>query len=180
MPARQILQTLKELETSPPRAKIIRSVTAFTAYWTPRHRLPIHSKNTLDKFTPLREAYKRRWEVRSDPLWWSSLVSLKTHSKRCVRVWLSRRVRVSLKNALVRHGFNSDGTPLAPGGTTLSGSLDLLVLPSCLTTSWKDLEIQTDTLIDQVLLEKRKIERKQSEKNNSNPFAGGPWRSAKK
>jgi hypothetical protein len=112
---------------------------------------------------PLHEKAKRRWNSRTDPLWWNILVSTKiggTH--RVVRGWLLKRARVAFRNALKNKGYTENGTRLVKDFENstegdLIGTAQIFVLPPMLHTSWKDLCKETELVV--AAIEKRQRQR---------------------
>jgi hypothetical protein len=115
---------------------------------------------------PDHEKSKRRWAMRTDPLWWNCLASINEGGKKkVVRGWMMNRARVAFKDALQRKGYAPDGSRLANGSEDpakgdLIGTIHFLVNASMLRTSFQKLQEQADLIVDA-------IEKRQRNKDGS-------------
>ena len=56
--------------------KNIPGIDTLVVMWSPEHIVPINSKIQLSNpGHPMHEVTKRKWEARTDPLWWNCLSS---------------------------------------------------------------------------------------------------------
>jgi hypothetical protein len=121
--------------------------------WAPRHTKSMNAYILDAPLHPKYEQSKRRWESRTDPLWWTCLTSRKSGgNKSAVRNWLSNRARVAITIALKSKGYAKNGARLLKesGNSAkgdLIGSLHFLVLPAMLHTSWEDVCKQAELIV---------------------------------
>ncbi|KFY84074.1 hypothetical protein V500_09629 [Pseudogymnoascus sp. VKM F-4518 (FW-2643)] len=121
---------------------------------------------------PRYEIMKRKWESRTDPLWWNCLSSKQISMKRVVRSWVNSRARVAFVNALKRKGYDTNGYRIDGNGDevpkpNLVGSLHLTTRAELVRAEWPDVEDQADKIV-------AAIERLQTEK--SKPKGKGKWK----
>jgi hypothetical protein len=131
----------------------IPGVNTLMVKWAPHHAMALNSRILGTPYHPLHEQTKRRWDSRTDPLWWNCLISTKVGgNKKVVRGWLNSRAKVAFTNSLKSKGYAKNGARLAKDSEEdvkgdLVGSAQFLVLPQLLHTSWKDLCKQTDLIV---------------------------------
>lgn len=92
------------------------------------------------------DVFNRRWNTRTDSLWWSAISFLSTAKNRTVRSHAARRVRVAWVESLRKRGYAPDGSVL-PGfhnQKPLKGTVQLSPKPAMLTTSSQEVASETD------------------------------------
>ena len=115
---------------------------------------------------PLRKVFEQRWEERTDPFWWSAIAYKHLESKRVVRSYAARKLRMAFTESLKKKGFAPDGNALAGvEAGPLTGTAQLTPNEVILKTRLSDLVVQTDAALEAVL----KIREKGLKKK-----AGGP------
>lgn len=143
--------------------KNIPGIDILQIMWSPEHIVPINSKiQLITPGHPRHEVMKRKWESRTDPLWWNCLSSKQVSVRSVVRSWVSIRARLAIVNALKRKGYDTNGYRIDGNGDeapkpNLVGSLHLSTRPELLRAKWPDVEDQADKIIAE-------IERLQTEK----------------
>ncbi|KFY10754.1 hypothetical protein V491_07486 [Pseudogymnoascus sp. VKM F-3775] len=136
--------------------KNIPGIDILQVMWSSEHIAPLHSKLQLTTPAhPRHEIMKRKWESRTDPLWWSCLSSKQVGMKRVVRSWLSNRARVAFVNALKRKGYDTNGYRIDGNGDegpkpNLVGSLHLATRSELLRAKWPDVEEQADKIVAEI------------------------------
>ncbi|KAH7418011.1 hypothetical protein BKA64DRAFT_653336 [Cadophora sp. MPI-SDFR-AT-0126] len=107
---------------------------------------------TLPSNFPLRKVFEQRWEERTDPFWWSAIAYKHLESKRVVRSYAARKLRMAFTESLKRKGFAPDGNTLAGGEAgPLTGTAQLTPNEHILKTELSDLIAQTDAALEAVL-----------------------------
>lgn len=97
----------------------------------------------------------KRWNAKKEPLW-ISVVAAKhcmENNSRCVRSWLTRRLKVSFSESLRKNGYAPDGTSLGDGhgDTVLYGTAQLFADRQMLNTSPEELDKQTSKVVDEII-----------------------------
>lgn len=157
----------------------IPGVNTLMVKWAPHHAMALNSRILGTSYHPLHDQMKRRWESRTDPLWWNSLVSTKAGgNKKVVRGWLNNRARVAFTNALKSKGYAKNGARLVRDSGEgakgdLIGSAQLLVLPQLLHTSWEDLCKQTDLIVAAIEEKQRQNGVQNRRERRLEAFGGG-------
>lgn len=102
---------------------------------------------------PLRERAQRRWDTRTDPLWWSAIAHKNVGMKRTPRSWAARRVRLAFTNALRRQGYARDGSPIEESGhqSPLRGTLQLAADPGALKATTEQIETEADMVVQSII-----------------------------
>jgi hypothetical protein len=137
-------------------AKInIKGVDLFEVRWAPHHAYAVNTGNAIENpYHPRHLLAHRRWNQRTEPLWWNCLTSITEGGKKSVvRGWLNRRTRVAIKNALGRRGYAKDGSrlPDSPADsekTDLIGSLHLFTTSKMLRAKWDEVSKQADLVVE--------------------------------
>jgi hypothetical protein len=149
-------QTLKQLN--------IPGVECLQVKWAPHYAYALNTIRALETpHHPKHEQSKRRWQTRTDPLWWNCLVSTKVGgSRKIVRGWLNNRARVAITEALKRKGYARNGARLVEESQNrmvgdLVGSAHFLVNPQMLHTSWPSLQEQADRIVTAIENEQKKL-----------------------
>ncbi|OAF60832.1 hypothetical protein VC83_02281 [Pseudogymnoascus destructans] len=136
--------------------KTIPGIDILQVMWSSEHVVPINSKIQLtNPRHPRHEVMKRKWESRTDPLWWNCLSSKQISMKSVVRSWVNIRARLAIVNALKRKGYDTNGYRIDGNGDeapkpNLVGSLHLSTRPELLRAKWPDVEDQADKIIAEV------------------------------
>ncbi|KAK0112874.1 hypothetical protein ONS95_014596 [Cadophora gregata] len=101
---------------------------------------------------PLRKLFEQRWDERMDPFWWSAIAYKSLESKRVVRSYAARKLRIAFTESLKKKGFAPDGNTLMGGEAgPLTGTAQLTPNETILKTRLSDLVIQTDAALEEVL-----------------------------
>jgi hypothetical protein len=131
-----------------------KGVTAFTMRYSKKH---CHSVNStrflLIPYHPLHKNILRKYERRTDSLWWSFLTSVKiSGTKKVVRTWLTRRMRTAFTSALKEKGYDNGGRLLEkkPGMQDLRGTASFVLAEPAIRTSVEDLKKQSLLVIDAI------------------------------
>jgi hypothetical protein len=157
----------------------IPGVDSLNVKWAPHHAMALNSRILSTPSHPLHEQAKRRWESRTDPLWWNCLVSTKAGgNKKVVRGWLNNRAKAAFTNALKSKGYARNGARLVKDSGEdakgdLVGSAQFLVLPRLLHTSWKGLCKQTDLIVAAIEEKQRQGDVPNRRERRLNAFGGG-------
>jgi hypothetical protein len=162
------LRSLRSFNTS--KQIHIPGVDCLFVRWAPHYTTALSAQVLDVRHHPKHEQIKRRWESRSDPLWWNCLTTTKAGgNKKIVRAWLNNRAKVAITNALKSKGYAKNGARLLKeaGNSArgdLVGSLHVLVLPHMLHTSWEDLSKQAEIIV-------AAVEERQIQDNSQNQVA---------
>jgi hypothetical protein len=104
--------------------------------------------------TPLHNLYTRKWQERTDPLWWSVIAkwNLETN-KRVIRSWACRKLRIAFVESLKKRGFASDGSRIDGTGEepSLIGTAQLTPELCILKTKHEYLVQQTDEAVKLII-----------------------------
>lgn len=153
----------------------IKGVDLWDVRWAPHHSYALNTGNFLtDPRHPRYILANRRWNQRTEPLWWNCLVAnSEGGNKKVVRGWLIRRSRVAITDALKRKGYAHDGSRLSgsPADSeigNLVGSAHIFGTSKLLRASGKEVSRQADLVVEG-------IEQKQKEAKAKRRFkaAGG-------
>ncbi|KAL2069148.1 hypothetical protein VTL71DRAFT_15486 [Oculimacula yallundae] len=107
---------------------------------------------TTDTNYPLKAYFAQRWENRKEPFWWSAIAFKTLESKRVVRSYVARKLRIAFTESLKKKGYKPDGTTLdGQGGMPLTGTAQLTPLEAILKTKQGDLVLQTDAALQTLL-----------------------------
>ncbi|PSS22080.1 hypothetical protein M430DRAFT_34087 [Amorphotheca resinae ATCC 22711] len=132
------------------------------------HAYTYTASPNLEKNThPLYEFTKRRWNTRSEPLWVSVIAKKHTgiHNSRCVRSWLSRRLRIAVNLSLKKNGYAPDGTRLEgpESGNHLWGTAQFLAEQPMIKMSQEQVQEQTDKAVLEIIrLQEPKVKKVKS------------------
>lgn len=92
--------------------------------------------------------------AKKEPLWISA-VAFKTggHNSRCIRSWLTRRLRLSFAESLRKNGYAHDGTPLVDNKEPkmLFGTVQLISEPEMLNMAPDIVQHQTDKAVEEII-----------------------------
>lgn len=115
---------------------------------------PAATFGLLTPNNPLWPRHNRRWQTRTDPLWWSALARKDFEGHRVVRSWAARRIRASFTESLRKKGYATNGMPL-PGSQQeipLYGSLQLFTLKgSTPQVTIEQLAQETDKVVEEII-----------------------------
>jgi hypothetical protein len=103
---------------------------------------------------PLYEVSRSRWMAKQEPLW-LSFVAVKSNgeSSRCVRSWLTRRLKGSVTESLRKNGYGRDGNPL-PGSQRnlpLCGTAQFITEKMMVKISPQVLQEQADKAVGEII-----------------------------
>jgi len=135
---------------------------AYAIKFYPRHSFTFTANSVLEnELNPLYKHVLKRWETRTDPLWYSFLCLKDAGEKKVVKVHLQRRVKAAFLKSLDKYGFARDGTWMkrpdnTPSvnpypGKDLYGTAQFLINAKCLKTKFVDLQAQMDKSIEHML-----------------------------
>jgi hypothetical protein len=136
----------------------IDGVKSFNMSYKPVHAYSLTAwPRAIDKIdaTSL-DIYNRRWNTRTDSLWWSAIAYKAFASKRTVRSYATRKLRVAFVESLKKKGFAPDGARLPSaiarfGTAPLFGTAQLTPDLPILETKMKDLVLETDKAVQRIL-----------------------------
>lgn len=125
-------------------------------YWPRCNTPPVAARYVNSHTHPIRPkivdlcAHRER-----NTLWWRVSVSSLQQSKRVVRSWCARRVRIAIEQALRRQGLDKMGKPLVSESPlrkrNLSGTMDIYVQPPCVAQNFETVQKDADHLISLLL-----------------------------
>jgi hypothetical protein len=129
------------------------TVNALVVNWAPQHAMLIPFRILSTPSHPLYTQVKRRYMNRTDPLWWSCVVSNRVGgNKKVIRGWLANRARAAFKKALKKEGYAENGARLVKNSEEsakgdLFGSIQITIQSQLLHISWTDLCNQADLIV---------------------------------
>ncbi|OBT68376.1 hypothetical protein VE03_02932 [Pseudogymnoascus sp. 23342-1-I1] len=136
--------------------KNIPGIDILQVFFSPEHIVPVNTRvQLITPGHPRHEIMSRKWESRTDPLWWNCLTSKQVGMKRVVRSWLNGRARMAFVNALKRKGYDTngyriDGNGDEPPKPNLVGSLQLTTRAELIRAKWPDVEGQADRIVAEI------------------------------
>ena len=98
--------------------------------------------------------FDRRWKARTDSFWWSAIARRELDlTKRVVRSWAVRRLRIAFVESLKKAGYHKDGNPIDGSGKTapLCGTAQLSPTQPILKIKLEALIKQTDLAVEVIL-----------------------------
>ena len=148
-PARRILEYTRLKYATP------KGVKAFLMRFNKDYTYTISAAQSLEHDdTPLHNLFVRKWQERTDPLWWSVIArwNLETN-KRVVKSWACRRLRIAFVESLKKRGYASDGSRIDGTGREppLIGTAQLTPELCILKTKHEDLVQQTDEAVKVII-----------------------------
>lgn len=110
----------------------------------------------LDKPThALYALAKRRWDSRPETFWFSVIAKKHTgeNNRRCVRSWLTRRLKMAFVGSLHKKGYAPDGTRLDGNQDhkALFGTAQMIAEQPMIQMSQKIVEQQTDQAVLEII-----------------------------
>jgi len=157
------------LKESIPRASIqlngvlrplkLGKTVAVTARYANVKAYPVSSYTQLMPDNPRWPMLEKRWQTRTDPLWWSATSSKDFAMKSTVRSWACRRVRTALVNSLKKKGWDRNGRPIAGSGqdAPLYGTLQLSPAFGSIGIGVKELSKETDMIVSEIVKKQESI-----------------------
>ena len=127
-----------------------KKISAFRFRFKNVHAYSLTAFFELDVSTsPNRLQFQKRWDARSEPLWWSCVARKDMAQKRVVRSWASRRLRQAFTASLEKKGYAKDGTRIkgTDNESALYGTAQLTPELSSIKTSYEELVKQTDIAV---------------------------------
>ncbi|CAI7605695.1 unnamed protein product [Penicillium crustosum] len=125
-------------------------------YWPKCHTPPVAARYVNSPTHPIRPkivdlcAHRER-----NTLWWRVSVSSLQQSKRVVRSWCARRVRIAIEQALKQQGLDKLGKPLVSESSlqkrNLSGTMDIYIQPPCVAQDFETVQKDANHLISLLL-----------------------------
>lgn len=136
--------------------KYVGSTSSFLVrYWAKHNIPPIASRYMGTPFHPIRPKILHMCAHRSkDILWWRVSLSQLNASKRVVRSWCARRVRVAFEEALRQQGLDKLGRPLSDScsrKSNLTGSMEIYIQPPCVSQSFEDIQKGANHIISELM-----------------------------
>jgi len=135
----------------------IRGLVAISAKYTTRQAYNVTSHMHMPMH-PLYQLFQRRWETRTESLWWSAIAHKTLENKRVVRSWAARRLRLAFVGALKKNGFDVTGRPIESSKTnipSLFGTLQLTPNAGIMKASREQLEGEAHILIQYIIKQQR-------------------------
>ena len=125
-------------------------------YWSKCNTPPVAARYLNSPTHPIRPkivdlcAHRER-----KTLWWRVSVSQIQQSKRVVRSWCGRRVRIAFEQALKQQGLDKLGKPLvseSPSrGKKLTGTIEIYIQPPCVTQDFEGIQKDAQHLLSLLL-----------------------------
>jgi hypothetical protein len=124
-------------------------------YWSKCNTPPVAARYLNSPTHPIRPkivdlcAHRER-----KTLWWRVSVSQIQQSKRVVRSWCGRRVRIAFEQALKQQGLDKLGKPLvseSPTGKKLTGTIEIYIQPPCVTQDFEGIQKDAQHLLSLLL-----------------------------
>ncbi|KAJ5305769.1 hypothetical protein PENANT_c015G10315 [Penicillium antarcticum] len=137
--------------------KAVTPTNSITMRWAPKNIIPPVASRYLNAPShPIRPKIVHLCGHRDrNTLWWRVSVAQIQQHKRVVRSWCARRVRVAIEQALKQHGLDTFGKSLnsesAPGRTSVTGTLDVLIQPPCMAQKMDSLQEDANNLVSSFL-----------------------------
>ncbi|KAJ5952878.1 uncharacterized protein N7479_011291 [Penicillium vulpinum] len=137
--------------------KFVASTNSFVLrYWPKCNTPPVAARYLNVPTHPIRSkivdlcAHRER-----KTLWWRVSVSQIQQSKRVVRSWCARRVRIAFEQALKQQGLDKLGKPLISESPLqekkLSGTMDIYIQPPCVTQDFERIQKDAHHLLSLLL-----------------------------
>ncbi|KAJ5699056.1 hypothetical protein N7462_001061 [Penicillium macrosclerotiorum] len=122
---------------------------------------PVASRYLGSPVHPIHPKIAYMYEHRDkNTLWWRVSVAQLIQYKRVVRSWCARRVRIAVKQALQRHGYDQLGSPLSTsplaGQATLTGSLEVIIRQKVVTQNFETVQNDANDLLTDILAQRAK------------------------
>ncbi|KAJ5143504.1 uncharacterized protein N7515_002291 [Penicillium bovifimosum] len=131
--------------------------TGFVArYWASCNTPPVAARYLKAPFHPIRPKVVHSCAQR-DPntLWWRVSTTKITTTKRVVRSWCARRVRLAFEQALKQHGLDKLGKPLVSESplqnNILKGTLEIYIHPPCVTEDFESIQKGANVVVSGLL-----------------------------
>ncbi|KAJ5194443.1 hypothetical protein N7491_001781 [Penicillium cf. griseofulvum] len=125
-------------------------------YWSKCNTPPVAARYLNSPTHPIRPkivdlcAHRER-----KTLWWRVSVSQIQQSKRVVRSWCGRRVRIAFEQALKQQGLDKLGKPLVSEcpsrGKKLTGTIEIYIQPPCVTQDFEGIQKDAHHLLTLLL-----------------------------
>jgi len=140
---------------------MVGSSAAFIARWSNTHVLGLGATQIFLTQKGLAPKIAIDYMQKTDPLWWGCTspksMGKDINAKKVVRSYTARRIRLTVVEALKRHGYDRNGRRLKDSpGVDLVGSLHLMVNPPGLTMKIKVLQKFADRMVERIIAYKRK------------------------
>ncbi|KAJ5456467.1 hypothetical protein N7530_011741 [Penicillium desertorum] len=125
-------------------------------YWPKCNTPPVAARYLNSPTHPLRPKIVDLCGHRErNTLWWRVSVTQLQQSKRVVRSWCARRVRIAVEQALRQQGLEKLGKPLVSESPSrskkLSGTMDIYIQPPCVTQDFEVVQKDVHHLISLLL-----------------------------
>ncbi|CAI7649996.1 unnamed protein product [Penicillium glandicola] len=114
-------------------------------YWPKCNTPPVASRYLNSLTHPIRPKIVDLCGHRErNTLWWRVSTSQLQQSKRVVRSWCARRVRIAVEQALKQQGFDKLGNPLVSESPLqkkkLTGTMDIYIQAPCVTQDFEGIQ----------------------------------------
>lgn len=127
-------------------------------YWAKHKTPPVAGRYANFYVHPIRPKILHMLAHRDpDTLWWHVSVNNLQSSKRVVRSWCARRVRLAFKEALKQQGLDMLGKRISessPCPTNLTGNIEIFPELACVTQSSADIQKDANDIISQLVAHK--------------------------
>ncbi|KGO68135.1 hypothetical protein PITC_053880 [Penicillium italicum] len=125
-------------------------------YWPKCNTPPVAARYLNSPTHPIRPKIVDLCGHRErNTLWWRVSVANLQQSKRVVRSWCARRVRIAIEQALKQQGLDKLGNPLVSESSLqrkkLSGTMDIYVQPPCVAQDFESVQKDAHHLISMLL-----------------------------
>lgn len=100
-------------------------------------------------YEQMQDRFQARLAQGSEVLWWN-VSSNTVVAKKVVRSWLSRRLRVAMRNALKSKGLDEHGRATQAGATPIAGTLQLHALGPLVMAKMVDVQREAERVVDHI------------------------------
>lgn len=102
---------------------------------------------------PLWPRAEKRWETRTDPLWWSAIAHKNIENHKTVRSWAARRLRIAFVESLKKRGWAADGTPMNTfrQQKSLYGTLQMSPEDGSIKVGFEQILKETDFIVAEII-----------------------------
>ncbi|KGO47764.1 hypothetical protein PEX1_101470 [Penicillium expansum] len=125
-------------------------------YWPKCNTPPVAARYLNSPTHPIRPKIVDLCGHRErNTLWWRVSVANIQQSKRAVRSWCARRVRIAIEQALRQQGLDKLGKPLVSESPSqskkLAGTMEIYVQPPCIAQDFETVQKDAHHLISLLL-----------------------------
>lgn len=137
--------------------KFVGTVSGFVVrYWPKCNTPPVAARYLKSPSHPIRPKIMHLCAHRDkETLWWRVSVSQLQQSKRVVRSWAARRVRIAFEQALKQQGLDKLGKPIVSDSPLqakhLKGTMEIYIQAPCITQDFESIQKDANHLISSLL-----------------------------